>query len=145
MTKKVTKPNTLRGQIFDKLAETFGTSVLGMYEGKLRIEILNDDGEPVQFSLAPVVHKNLVDEEECDELVPITEQVAAYEAVLAEKEKERAEKKAATEAKKQKQKKNKEKGTTAVVDTPVEAVEVELTEEEKDKLDKLSATLDSMF
>ena len=129
---KLTKPNVLRGQIFDKLAEAFGDSVLGMYDGKLRIEIINEDGEPIQFSLAPVVHKVLIDEEECDDLVPIQEQVEAYEKAQSAKAKTKTKTKA------------EEKAEESVV-TSVPAEEVVLTEEEQNKLDKLNALLDAEF
>lgn len=118
-TKRIVKPNILRGKIFDKLAECFGESVLGMYDGKLRIEWIDEDtGEVVQFSLAPVIHKTLVEEDECDPLVPIAEQIATYEAAKA--------------AKKTKKAKD-------------ESVPVELTNEDKAKLDELNKLLDSEF
>ena len=131
---KLTKPNLLRGQIFDKLSETFGDSVLGMYDGKLRVEILNEIGEPVQFSLAPVVHKTLIDEEECDKLVPIQEQVEAYDK--AQQTKTKTKDKAKTKAKTE----------TKAEETQVFPTEkVELSQEEQDKLDKLNALLDNEF
>ncbi len=137
---KLTKPNVLRGQIFDKLAETFGDSVLGMYDGKLRIEILNEAGEPVQFSLAPVVHKNLIDEEECDGLVPIEEQVLAYNKA---QESKKTKTKTDTSKKDTPSKKKEQKEEDATPNIPV--AEVELSQEEQDKLDKLNALLDGNF
>ena len=81
------KNDIVRGRIFDDLVEYFGNSVLGMYEGKLRVEIIDDEtGEIVQFSLAPVVHKSLVDEEECDQYVPINEKIEQYQSSLKKNE-----------------------------------------------------------
>ena len=58
-----------------------------MYEGKLRVEIIDDEtDEVVQFSLAPVVHKTLVDEEECDQYVPIKEKIEQYQSSLKKNE-----------------------------------------------------------
>ena len=135
---KLTKPNLLRGQIFDKLAETFGDSVLGMYDGKLRIEILNEAGEPIQFSLAPVVHKTLIDEEECDELIPIQEQVEAYDKAQETKTKDKPK----TATKPKTKTKTESKAEAAPI---VPAEKVELSQEEQDKLDKLNALLDNAF
>ena len=81
---RLNKNDIVRGKIFDDLVEYFGNSVLGMYEGKLRVEII--DGEIVQFSLAPVVHKSLVDEEECDQYVPIKEKIEQYQSSLKKNE-----------------------------------------------------------
>ena len=84
---RLNKNDIVRGRIFDDLVEYFGNSVLGMYEGKLRVEIIDDEtGEIVQFSLAPVVHKSLVDEEECDQYVPIEEKIEQYQSSLKKNE-----------------------------------------------------------
>ena len=84
---RLNKNDIVRGRIFDDLVEYFGNSVLGMYEGKLRVEIIDDEtGEIVQFSLAPVVHKSLVDEEECDQYVPINEKIEQYQSSLKKNE-----------------------------------------------------------
>mgnify|MGYP006313715865 FL=1 len=84
---RLNKNDIVRGRIFDDLVEYFGNSVLGMYEGKLRVEIIDDEtDEVVQFSLAPVVHKSLVDEEECDQYVPIKEKIEQYQSSLKKNE-----------------------------------------------------------
>lgn len=84
---RLNKNDIIRGKIFDDLVEYFGNSVLGVYEGKLRIEIIDDEtDEIVQFSLAPVVHKNLVEEEECDEYVSISEKIQEFQASLKKNE-----------------------------------------------------------
>ena len=84
---RLNKNDIVRGRTFDDLVEYFGNSVLGMYEGKLRVEIIDDEtGEIVQFSLAPVVHKSLVDEEECDQYVPINEKIEQYQSSLKKNE-----------------------------------------------------------
>lgn len=84
---RLNKNDITRGRIFDDLVEHFGGSVLGMYEGKLRVEIIDDEtGDVVQFSLAPVVHKTLVEEEECDEYVSIEEKIQQYQASLKKNE-----------------------------------------------------------
>ena len=136
---KLVKPNKLRGQIFDKLAECFGDSVLGMCEGKLRVEVITEEGEVVQFSLAPVVHKTLVEEDECDKYVAIADQIATYEAAQGAKT-------AANVAKKDKAAAKTTKETPvdkeAVITIPVEEAPVEISEEEQKKLDELSNMLD---
>jgi hypothetical protein len=53
--KKLVKPNVLRGQIFDKLAAAFGDSVLGVYENKLRVEIIDEDGNVIDKSTGQIV------------------------------------------------------------------------------------------
>ena len=84
---RLNKNDIVRGRIFDDLVEYFGNSVLGMDEGKLRVEIIDDEtGEIVQFSLAPVVHKSSVDEEECDQYVPINEKIEQYQSSLKKNE-----------------------------------------------------------
>lgn len=94
---RLNKNDIVRGRIFDDLVEHFGGSVLGMYEGKLRVEVIDDEtGEVVQFSLAPVVHKSLVDEEECDMYVPITKKIEEYQASLKKNEEKKPKKKKET-------------------------------------------------
>lgn len=91
---RLNKNDIVRGKIFDGLVEHFSSSVLGMYEGKLRIEIIDDEtGEVIQFSLAPIVHKTLVDEEECDEYVTIENKIQEYQASLKKNEEKVAKKK----------------------------------------------------
>lgn len=87
MAKRLNKNDITRGRIFDQLAEMYGTSVLGMYEGKLRIEILDEEtDEVVQFSIAPVVHKTLINETECDPYVTTKEKIEKYQASLKKNE-----------------------------------------------------------
>ena len=84
---RLNKNDMVRGRIFDDLVEYFGNSVLGVYEGKLRIEIIDEEtDEVVQFSLAPIVHKTLVEEDECDKYIPIKEKVEQYQASLKKNE-----------------------------------------------------------
>lgn len=142
---KLVKPNYTRGQIFDRLAACFGTSVLGMYEGKLRIELMDDAGEIIQFSLAPVIHKSNVEEVECDKLVSIEDQMGAYEGAQATKTAENEAKKAKTAAAKTKTPKAKTDKTPVgdivadLVLTPPTPIEV--TVEEQAKLDELAKFL----
>ena len=82
----------------DSLAEsdnrvTGGTCTMGIdrLDAETMAEILgheyNDEtDEVVQFSLAPVVHKSLVDEEECDQYVPIKEKIEQYQSSLKKNE-----------------------------------------------------------
>ena len=84
---RLNKNDMVRGRIFDDLVEYFGNSVLGVYEGKLRIEIIDDEtDEVVQFSLAPIVHKTLVEEDECDKYIPIKDKIEQYQASLKKNE-----------------------------------------------------------
>lgn len=148
---KIVKPNVVRGQIFDKIAEAYGNSVLGMYDGKLRMEIIDDDGNVVQFSLAPVIHKTLVEEEECDDLIPIDEQMEAYNKAIEEKEAA----KAAAKEEKAKAKATKKTSTAKkVVETKATEVptiktvppskEIVLSDEEQAKIDELSVMLEGV-
>jgi hypothetical protein len=142
---KIVKPNVVRGQIFDQLAACFGESTLGMYDGKLRFEIMNDEGEVIQFSLAPVIHKSLVDETECDVLVPVAEQIAEYEAAVAAKNADAQAKKAATAAKKAGTKKASKKETAdapAISTDSISVAPAELTADEQAKLNDLASLLD---
>lgn len=143
---KLVKPNYTRGQIFDRLAACFGTSVLGMYEGKLRIELMDDAGEVLQFSLAPVIHKTNVEEVECDKLVSIEDQMGAYEAAQTVKSSENEAKKAKTAAAKSKAPKV-AKDKTAISDAVAKLADagpvtpIEVTPEEQAKLDELAKFL----
>jgi len=141
---KLTKPNYTRGQIFDRLAACFGTSVLGMYDGKLRVEIIDGEGTVIQFSLAPVIHKANVEEEECDELIPIEDQLSAYESAQSVKTASNIAKK---DAKVKSTAKSKAaKGTFETASPKAEAAQVvpiEITDEERENLDKLNASLES--
>lgn len=87
MAKRLNKNDIIRGKIFDTLAEVYGTSVLGFYEGKLRIEIIDDEtDEVIQFSLAPTIHKTLIDDTECDPYVSIEDRIAEYQSSLKKNE-----------------------------------------------------------
>jgi hypothetical protein len=131
---KLVKPNVTRGRIFDKIAETFGGSVLGMYDGKLRIEILDENDSPIQFSLAPVIHKTLVEEEECDKLIPIDDQIAAYNAAVAAK----ATTKSNASDKKDKPAPADDSSTNATGTVNVNKVPIEVSADEQAKLNELS-------
>ncbi len=88
MAKRLNKNDVLRGRIFDSIAEIYGGSVLGFYEGKIRIEVIDEEtGEIVQFSLSPTIHKTLVDEIECDRYVDTDTRIAEHQLSLAQKEK----------------------------------------------------------
>ncbi len=96
---RLIKPDKARGEVFDELVKCFGTSVLGTYEGNLRIELLDPDtDEPVQFSIKVTKGKTLLDEIECDEYIPIDDLIDAYNDAYAQKQLE-------IEAKKAKRKK----------------------------------------
>ena len=90
---RLNKNDITRGRIFDDLAEHYGNSVLGIYEGKLRIEIIDDETDEVlQFSIAPIVHKSLVEEEECDRYIPINDKIEEYQASLKKNEEKKKKK-----------------------------------------------------
>ena len=92
--KRLNKNDIIRGRIFDTIANVYGGSVLGFYEGKLRIEIVNEEtGEIIQFSVAPTIHKSLVDEEECDKYVDVDTRIAEYQASLKKNEEKEPKKK----------------------------------------------------
>lgn len=76
---RLNKNDIVRGKLLDQLAEYFGESVLGVYRGKLRVEIIDEEGEVIQFSIAPTVHKTLVDEAECDKYIPIAKKIQIYQ------------------------------------------------------------------
>lgn len=81
--KRLNKNDILRGKIMDDIAKHFGNSVLGIYDKKLRIEVIDEEtGDVIQFSIAPVVHKELVDPEECDEYITTEEKIRIYEESL---------------------------------------------------------------
>lgn len=83
---RLIKPDLSRGLVFDKLVEAFGDQVLGMYEGNLRIETIDDEtGEINQFSIKVTKGKTLLDDIECDEYVPINVQLENYEQAVADK------------------------------------------------------------
>lgn len=142
---KLTKPNYTRGQIFDTLAACFGTSVLGMYDGKLRIELIDAAGEVIQFSLAPVIHKVNVEEEECDALVSIEDQMGNYESAQSVKTAANIAKKDA-KTKSTAKEKAADKGTFEDVLLNAEAaqeVPIAVTADEQAKLDELVKSLGS--
>lgn len=95
---RLIKPDLSRGQVFDKLVKSFGDQVLGMYEGNLRIETIDDEtGDICQFSIKVTKGKTLIDDIECDAYIPINSQLEMYEkavaAKLAEAEAKKAKKK----------------------------------------------------
>ncbi len=84
---RLNKNDVIRGRIFDDLVEHYGGSVLGISEGKLRVEIIDDEtDEVIQFSVAPIVHKSLIEEEECDKHIPIDQKLEEYQATLKKNE-----------------------------------------------------------
>lgn len=80
--KRLNKNDIVRGRIMDDIAEFFGGSVLGVYDKKLRVEVIDDEGNIIQFSIAPVVHKDLIEPDECDEYVTTDEKIRVYEESL---------------------------------------------------------------
>lgn len=83
---RLIKPDLSRGLVFDKLVEAFGEQVLGMYEGNLRIETIDDEtGDINQFSIKVTKGKTLIDDVECDEYTPINVQLEEYEKAVANK------------------------------------------------------------
>ena len=136
MAKRLNKNDIIRGRIFDTVANVYGSSVLGFYEGKLRIEIIDDEtGEVIQFSIAPTIHKTLVDEAECDPYLDTDARIAEYQATLKKNE----DKKTKTKIK------GKKKDTTELAidkDTKCEKENQKtISEDEQNKLDALMAEL----
>lgn len=77
--KRMNKNDIVRGRIMDDIAKQFGESVLGLYDGKLRVEIVDEEtGEIIQFSVAPIIHKELIDEVECDEYLTVDEKITLF-------------------------------------------------------------------
>ena len=94
MARRLNKNDIIRGRIFDTIAGVYGSSVLGFYEGKLRIEIIDEEtGEVIQFSIAPTVHKTLIDDRECDAYVDTDTRIAEYQASLKKNEVKKPKKK----------------------------------------------------
>ena len=94
MARRLNKNDIIRGRIFDTIAGVYGSSVLGFYEGKLRIEIIDEEtGEVIQFSIAPTVHKTLIDDSECDAYVDTDTRIAEYQASLRKNEVKKPKKK----------------------------------------------------
>lgn len=94
MARRLNKNDIIRGRIFDTIAGVYGSSVLGFYEGKLRIEIIDEEtGEVIQFSIAPTVHKTLIDDSECDAYVDTDTRIAEYQASLKKNEVKKPKKK----------------------------------------------------
>ena len=79
---RLNKNDILRSKLTDQLAKVYGNSLLGLYEDKLRIEIITEEGEVVQFSLMPIVHRDLVDESQCEPYVNTKEKVLRYNELL---------------------------------------------------------------
>ena len=90
MGKKLIKPCEQRGSVIDKIVECFGNQVLGIYEGAIRIETMDDNGEIHQFSIKTTKNKTIIDECEATPYVPIAELTANYEKLVAEREAELA-------------------------------------------------------
>ena len=132
--KRLVKPNEVRGTVLDKIAGAFGDSVLGMYDGGLRIEILDKEGNVVQFTVKPVIHKALVSAEECDPLVPIDTQMKEYEAALAARGAKKDTKAAPA---KDKDVQASDNAAPIVTTTPC----LEVSEEDKAKLNALADSL----
>lgn len=82
---RLIKPDLSRGEVFDKLVKCFGGQVLGMYEGNLRIETIDSQGEINQFSIKVTKGKTLLDDVECDPYIPSSEQMKIYEQALERK------------------------------------------------------------
>ncbi len=145
MAKRLNKNDVIRGRIFDTLAEVYGTSVLGFYEGKLRIEVIDDEtGEVIQFSLAPTVHKVLVDDSECDPYVNTDDRIAEYQSSLKKNEEKKAKpKKSKSKAKSKTE--AKEVKTIPVAefnfDEPVKVESKAVSDDEQAKLDALMSEL----
>ena len=130
MAKRLNKNDIIRGRIFDDIASQFSNSVLGMYDGKLRIEIIDDEtGEVIQFSLAPVVHKSLVEEADCEKYISIDDRIAEYQSELKKNE---------TKSKKKKKEKVKDIEPTKEETTikPKEVIE-SISLKEQEELDNL--------
>ena len=132
--KRLVKPNEVRGTVLDKIAGAFGDSVLGMYDGGLRVEILDKEGNVVQFTVKPVIHKTLVSVEECDALIPIDTQMKEYEATLAARNTKKDSSKAAPAKDKNVQASD---AAPVVTSTPCP----ELSADDKAKLDALADSL----
>ena len=148
--KRLNKNDIIRGRIFDTIASVYGGSVLGFYEGKLRIEIVNEEtGEIVQFSVAPTIHKAFVDEEECDPYVDVDTRIAEYQASLKKNEEKEPKKKKSKPATVKKEVVKKETVPTKVIveefnfDEPVAEVKTTapVSLDEQSKLDALMAEL----
>lgn len=85
MAKRLNKNDIVRSRIMDSLAEQYGNSVLGMYDGKLRVELIDDEGLVIQFSIAPIVHKSLVEEDQCDPYITTDDKIKEYQDSLSKK------------------------------------------------------------
>lgn len=153
MAKRLNKNDIIRGRIFDTIAEVYGSSVLGFYEGKLRIEVIDEEtGEVVQFSLAPTVHKVLIDESECDQYVNTDDRIAEYQSSLKKNEEKKPKKKkvAATKTAKESTIENvapvikvEEFNFSAPIENTSDDLKVEtvVSEDEQAKLDALMSEL----
>ena len=145
MARRLNKNDIIRGRIFDTIAGVYGSSVLGFYEGKLRIEIIDEEtGEVIQFSIAPTVHKTLIDDSECDAYVDTDTRIAEYQASLRKNEVKKPKKK---KEPKTKVAPKKESSAPAVItplefnfDGPARAPKT-VSADEQSKLDALMAEL----
>lgn len=140
--KRLNKNDIIRGRIMDGIAEHFGNSVIGVYDKKLRVEIIDEEtGDVIQFSVAPVVHKELVDPEDCDEYITTDEKIKLYEESLKKNTPSPKVKKSKDKVKTDSEKVveaefNFDEKPKAKVETPV------ISQAEQDNLDKIMAELD---
>lgn len=134
--RRMNRNDITRGRIFDQLAEQFGGSVLGMYDNKLRIEIIDDEGKVFQFSLTPVVHKDLVEESECQPYINTDEKIKMHEETLVKNEPKTKKKKKTTSPGKINQ-----DNVAAVVEAAKSVLPTLSKEEEIQKLDSLMSEL----
>lgn len=134
MAKRLNKTDIARGKIFDQIAGLYGNSVLGFYDGKLRIELIDEEtGEVIQFSIAPVMNKTLVDESECEPYRTIDERIEEYQSSLKKNDEKN---------KKTSKKKEEEKVEEKVPETEQEKESLqELSEEETKKLEDVMKSL----
>ena len=145
MVRRLNKNDIIRGRIFDTIAGVYGSSVLGFYEGKLRIEIIDEEtGEVIQFSIAPTVHKTLVDDSECDAYVDTDTRITEYQASLKKNEEKKPKKKKEPKTKAA----PKKESSAPVVITPLEfnfdepaPAPKTVSVDEQSKLDALMAEL----
>ncbi|MEG0153161.1 MAG: hypothetical protein RR744_08300, partial [Cellulosilyticaceae bacterium] len=134
--KRMNRNDITRGRIFDQLTEQFGGSVLGMYDNKLRIEVIDDEGKVFQFSLTPVVHKDLVEESDCEPYVCTDERIRLHEETLAKNAPKPKKKKKTTSPGKINQ-----DNIAAVVEAAKNVLPTLSKEEEIQKLDSLMSDL----
>lgn len=135
--KRLNKNDILRGRIMDEIAAHFGTSVLGLYDKKLRIEMISEEGEVYQFSIAPTVHKELVDEAECDPYLTTDEKIKSYEETLQNKGNKKNEDKKSTKKETKEETKNTKLKKEEVLNETQEDANDEMSDEELRKIEEL--------